>query len=91
MSVATPDQLVNDPELAVLELLDVTLQQANFALFAAHPELVSGDCLEYHAATTPQLWIADSISNHVCALQHAINRYREACEARRTAYGCDFE
>ena len=88
MSVATPDRLVHDPELAVLKVLDTVLHQTNFALFAAHPELVSGDSLDYCTATTPQLWIADSIYNHASALQHAISRYREACEARRHTSFC---
>lgn len=82
MSLATPDRLLAEPELAVLELLDLTLQQTIYALFAAHPELIGGD-LEYCHTTTPQLWIADAIYNSASALQHTIDRYRQVSEATR--------
>lgn len=81
MNLATPQDLIEAPERAVLELLDAALQQAIYALFAAHSELLDTDSLEDCGAATPQLWIADAIYNQATALQHTINRYRQACEA----------
>jgi hypothetical protein len=83
MSLASPEHLLEDPELAVLEVLDMLIQQANYALFAAHPELTSGSELDFFCNATPQLLTADAIYNQACALQHAISRYRDICEERR--------
>ncbi len=90
MSLAKPQDLNEHPELAILEVLDVTLQQSIYALFAAHPELVSGESLECITAPGPETWLADAIYNHGCALQHAIRRYHEALARRRCARdSCD--
>ena len=91
MSLAKPDRLLEEPELAVLELLDLTLQQTIYALFAAHPELIGGD-MQHCETTTPQLWIADAIYNSASSLQHTIERYRQVSEARgdRVPTCCDF-
>jgi hypothetical protein len=83
MSIATPPDLAEAPELAVLEVLDVTLQQTIYALFAVHPELVSGDGLEASLHATSETWLADIIYTQANNLQHVIQRYREASTRAR--------
>ncbi len=93
MSLAMPPALVEAPELAVLEVLDLTLQQTVYALFAVHPELVSGQSFEAAPNTTAETWLADIIHDQACQLQHLITRYREAtmlASALRSASGEDF-
>lgn len=90
MSLATPPALVEAPELAVLEVLDFTLQQAIYALFAVHPELVSGGSLEAAPHITAETWLADVLYSQASNLQHVIERYREAsmhARALRSASG----
>jgi hypothetical protein len=78
----TPTDLIECPELAVLEVLDSALKVAKFALLAAHPELTDTDtvpsCLETLAA--------DHFLSAADALQQAMASYRsvikrEACRA----------
>lgn len=83
MTVASPAVLVDAPELAVLEVLDVTLQQAIYALFAVHPEIVSGGTLEHAAHVTAETWLADIIYTQAHNLQHVLGRYREAATCAR--------
>lgn len=83
MTIASPTVLVDAPELAVLEVLDVTLQQAIYALFAVHPEIVSGGTLETAAHVTAETWLADIIYTQAHNLQHALARYREATTCAR--------
>ena len=87
MSIATPSQLMQDPELAALEILDSTIQQVIYALFAAHPQLVSGGSLEHEPSVPAEAWLADAIYNQGIALQHAIDRYREALARRHLIEG----
>jgi hypothetical protein len=91
MSLANPTELLEAPELAVLALLDETLQQTIYALFAAHPELVSGDSLEGCSSVTPEAWLADAIYNQANALQYAIERYREAIARANNIRNISFE
>ncbi len=81
--LACPQELAAAPELAVLALLDNTLQQTIFALFAAHPELVDNHTFELSWSAGPDLWLADAIYNQAVALQHSIGRYQEALTAAR--------
>ena len=78
-----PGDLLDAPELAVLAVLDATLQQAIYALFCAHPELVGSGTLETCWASGPDLWAADSVYDHMTGLQHALDRYRQALAAGR--------
>lgn len=78
-----PGELLETPELALLAVLDATLQQTLYALFAAHPELVDSSTLEMCWASAPELWIADCICEHITGLQHALDRYRQALAAGR--------
>jgi hypothetical protein len=91
VSLANPTELLDAPELAILAVLDETLQQTIYALFAAHPELVSGDSLEAYRDVTPEAWLADAIYNHANALQYAIERYRGAVERARSLRNATFE
>ncbi len=87
MSIVTPTQLMQDPELAALEILDTTIQQVIYALFAAHPQLVSGESLENARTVPAEAWLADAIYNQGSALQQAIARYKEALARRKTLEG----
>lgn len=78
MKLANPTQLMEWPELAAIAILDEVLQQTIYALFAAHPELVSGDTLEACHHATAESWVADAIYNQATALQHLLERYRQA-------------
>jgi hypothetical protein len=73
----TPEQLAEDPQLAVLSALDHLLQQCIYALMAAHPELAAGTGADTYGATASEVWLADALCDHFTALQHAIARYRE--------------
>ena len=81
-----PADLLENPELAALAILDAALQQTVYALLAAHPELAVGDTLETCWASGPALWTADSVHEHIAQLQHAIERYRQALEAERARH-----
>ena len=83
VSLHYPPDLYDAPELALLAVLDATLQQTLYALFAAHPELTSGDTLETCWANGPDLWAADAVCNYISTLQHAVERYKQAIEAAR--------
>ena len=78
MKLANPTELLESPELAALAILDEVLQQTIYALFAAHPELVTGDSLEGCQHATADSWVADAIYNQATALQHLLERYRQA-------------
>lgn len=84
MSIANPTELLDAPELATLALLDEVIQQSIYMLFAVHPELVSGESLEGCPHVAAETWLADAVYNQAGALQHAIDRYRQAV-ARRVA------
>lgn len=83
MKLAQPPELLENPELAALELLDTAVQQTVYALFAAHPQLVGGE-LEYAHDIDLEAWLADAIYNQGTALQYAIMRYREAILRRKS-------
>lgn len=77
------DQLLADPELAVLHALGAALAATQRALLAAHPELeedLAGDRpLELPGAG----WIADSILTHINGLEQSIQRYRQEVQRAR--------
>ena len=54
--------------------IDEVLQQTIYALFAAHPELVSSDSLEACHHATAESWMADAIYDEATALQHLLER-----------------
>jgi hypothetical protein len=72
---ATPDDLDAAPELAVLAVLDTTLDQAVLALIAQHREITDSDDL---VGLPPSAWIADILASAAQHLRHLIERYRHA-------------
>lgn len=80
MNLATPNDLYQAPELAILAALDQLLQQCVFALFAAHPELTDDRPFHLREQLTAEIWVADAIYNQAIALQHTIEQYRNAIE-----------
>jgi len=76
-----PPDLYEAPELAILTALDVILQQTAYALYAAHPEMTHADPTEHEWSREPDLWVADALCEQISALQHAIERYKQATQA----------
>jgi hypothetical protein len=72
---ADPDNLDEAPELAVLAVLDATLDQSILALIAQHRELVESDDL---VGLPPVVWVADLLTSAARHLQHLLERYRLA-------------
>lgn len=72
---ATPDDLDQAPELAVLAVLDASLDQAVLALIAQHREVTDSDDL---VGLPPVTWLADVLASAAEHLRHLIERYRIA-------------
>jgi hypothetical protein len=87
--VSHPQELLEAPELALLNILNATLEQMTFALFAVHPELASGDSLEGCRTTSCELWVADAIQTNIAALQHLLERYKQVLERARNLHWAD--
>ena len=81
MILSNPDQLQQSPERAVLDVLDFTLQQTIYAIFAAYPEILEQAHSPHNEGMPTQAWIADIIYEQASALQHTLERYRQAIEA----------
>ena len=83
--IPTPEELVEHPELASLEALELALSLANYALIAANAELASDDFIRDMAAT-PAIapCLAYGILVQVDGLQDAVHRYREYIEAAQS-------
>lgn len=73
----TASQIVDDPELAVLSVLDFTLGAAVESLVAANPELNE---LDFHSSATERVLVAEHILSLIRGLQYALARYRWAVE-----------
>jgi hypothetical protein len=85
------DQLLANPELAVLHALDAALAAAQQALLAAHPELEEEDLaggrpLQLDAAG----WLADAILTHIAGLEAALRRHRGELHRQRCRAGDPF-
>jgi hypothetical protein len=72
---ATPDDLCEAPELAVLAVLDTTLDQAVLAVIAQNREITDGEDL---IGLPPAPWIADAFASAAQHLQQLIGLYRRA-------------
>ena len=72
---ATPDDLCEAPELAILAVLDATLDQAILAVLAQNREITDADDL---VGMPPAAWIADVLASEADHLRHLIQRYRQA-------------
>lgn len=71
-----PFDLTENPELAVLAVLDTALHLAVRALVAAHPQLEADDAPYWRRDRSPAFLRADSIASHAHALADEIQRYR---------------
>lgn len=78
MSLATPPDLYDAPELAILSVLDDTLQQTIYALFAANPELTEHVPFHERQELATEAWVADAIYAQASVMQQLIERYRQA-------------
>jgi hypothetical protein len=84
--VPTLDQLLVDPELAVLHALGAALAAAQRALLAAHPELEDDDFAGERALKLSGAgWIADGILTQVTGLELSLQRYRREVARSRAA------
>ena len=85
--IPTPDDLDRAPELAILAVLDHTLELAAAALAGAHPELCDPERPYWLGSPTRSLTIAKTLVPRIRGLQHAIRAYRRALEIRRRLDG----
>ena len=73
-----PFDLAENPELAILAVLDTALHLAVHALVAAHPQIEADEVPYWRLDRSPAFILADSIASHALALSDQINQYR-AC------------
>jgi len=71
-----PFDLAENPELAVLVVLDTALHLAVRALVAAHPQLETDDVPYWCLDQSPAFILADSIVSHAQALSEQVQQYR---------------
>ena len=74
MNHLSPSELNEAPELAIPQALEVTIDIAGAALFAANPELQI-DCFLETVEPTVQVCLADAILLHLDGLRCALQRY----------------
>lgn len=75
----TPTDLGENPELAVLHILDRTLDTARLVLVAAHPQLNTGDPGEQPVDL--EAFAAKNVLIAAHALQEVLALYRDATDA----------
>jgi hypothetical protein len=78
LTIPTPDDLDQSPELAVLAVLDAVIESARSALVASHAELRSGNGLDNEMPSHPAVWIASALLDQFDTLQSSLERYRTA-------------
>jgi hypothetical protein len=71
----TPPQIADAPELAIIALLEITLEVTGAALAAAHPELSDED---FPLNASEEARWADRIMLRADRVQHALAHYRYA-------------
>jgi len=71
-----PFDLAENPELAVLAVLDTALHLAVRALVAAHPQLQADEVPYWCLDRSPPFILADSIVSHAQALSEKLEQYR---------------
>jgi len=80
----TSDQLLADPELAVLHALGAALAVAQQALLAAHPELEEEDILGSRPLRLDGAgWIAVALVTQIAGVEASLLRYRREVERAR--------
>jgi hypothetical protein len=79
-----PEQIVRNPELALLEAVDAVLDTTTAAMIAAHPDLLGISPFErgYIDTVAPaaKLYAADAVLSLTFALRAALDRYRCAID-----------
>lgn len=84
-----PERLVQAPEMAVLRVLDETLDAACFALFAEHPSLVLEDARRHDP---PTLRLAQRLVRRAALMSRDLQRYAAAVDdALRPAESNDLD
>ena len=69
------DQLVDAPQLAILDVLDAALDRATATIVVTHPEIQDADGF---VGLPPDVWVADALARAMRDLQRSILLYREA-------------
>jgi hypothetical protein len=78
----TPDSFRRSPERGPLLLLENTLEVAQAALYATHPEIDAGEPPTPCATTLPAC-LAEAVMVHLVALASSLDRYLAATDPRR--------
>lgn len=71
-----PFDLAENPELAVLAVLDSALHLTVRALVAAHPQLQADEVPYWRLDRSPLFILADSIVSHAQTLSEKLEQYR---------------
>ena len=82
LSLPSPSELSDDPELAVLVVLTTNLEMAHFAVLSAYPDL-DGTLTPYAASNEREAY-ASSIVKHVRALAETVEEYLGAVRRQRS-------
>jgi hypothetical protein len=72
-----PERLVQAPEMAILRVLDETIDAACFALLAEHPSLVMEDA---RRDDPPTLRLAHRLIRRAALLSRGLHRYAAAID-----------
>jgi hypothetical protein len=79
---ATPLNLVDHPQLAMVQALENVLWLAKMALLAEHPDLLETDRDPMAGTVDPRSFAADQILITADALQRLLKFYRQALGTR---------
>ena len=82
-AMPTPNDLVDAPELAILAVLDWTLDLVVRALVCAHPEIADPERPYWLRQASPVAAAAETLVEQVAGMEQALIAYREAVEVRR--------
>lgn len=80
-----PDNITDNPELAVLLALDTALEMTVAALAAMHPEIYCDDAPGMDTPDPSLAWIAHAIVGEAHALLSSLDNYRQAVEYSKQA------
>ncbi len=75
MTAPDSEQLLDDPQLAIVAAVDSLLDNLASALLAAHPEILAN-----HHSNSPVVWLADILASEGRRMQMFLYRYRTAVE-----------
>jgi hypothetical protein len=77
----TPDDLLDDPQLAAVIILDSALRSTSAAIIAAHPELMTGDGFDVAPPESPPAWVALDAVRLMACLADVLETYRYTLRA----------